>query len=58
MILRHQRNKKVTRETEVIDLDLIKEPTITPTIIQEEVPRVMNETAVVNPEETSKLAPV
>ena len=52
------KKQKVTGEAEVIDLDLIKEPTITPTIIQEEVPRIMNETAVANPEESNKLPPV
>ena len=49
------KKQKITGDTEIIDLDLIKESTISPTIIQEEVPETTSETAIVNPEETSKI---
>ena len=52
------KKKKVSMGTEIIDIDMIKELVITPTIIQEEVSQTIVENTTVNPEESSKLSSI
>ena len=46
------KKQKVAEDTEVIDVDMIKEIIISPTINQEEVPPTMSESSASNPEQS------
>ncbi len=52
------KKQKVAMGTEIIDIDMIKELVITPTIIQEDVSQTIVENTTVNPEESSKLSSI
>jgi hypothetical protein len=49
------KKQKITSSTEVIDIDMIEEPFITPTIVEEETSQAMVETTSANPEAGNKM---
>ena len=49
------KKQKITTGTEVIDVDMIKEIIVSPTIIQEEAPGTITESSASNPEQSNKL---